>query len=502
MKAISKIIKTLLGLTGLVVLTSGVLSDNGKAGRTGSPGESNCHSCHDAYTLNSGGGSVALTSANMTGWQYVPGTTYHMTCTVARAGMGLYGLGLEALTSTNANAGTLVISDAASTQIKNATVQNVQRRNVVHKLDGGQASGAKNFNFDWQAPATDIGNVTFYFAGVAANGDGHEDIGDYVYTGSQVITPAATTAIEESSSADEVLSVYPNPVLDVLNLSYQLQESGLVQVDLFDQRGRLVQRLLSAHRQPGRQVEMLNGLATLPAGAYILRTNIAGVQDARTVVLRGSLDQGLSKRGERLRPLRVGGAVLNGIVAKSGQVAGVHHAEHVGVACVRAGLDRDRQPCRIPYRPERKAHLVQSVAPWYRRSRIELARKTEQRIAAAAEDGEPVVHCLPAAFDRSDELQPFQPAQAGGEDEEGQQQEGEVHHGRHVHAHRWRCGTAPAAWRRGGEGLGHGGDVSTPTTGDHASSVSGAGPSRRRTLHVQGGNKKAQLERGLLECCV
>lgn len=284
------LIKTSLGLTGLLILTSGVLSDNGKAGRTGSPGESNCHSCHDSYTLNSGGGSVALSSTNLLGWQYVPGTTYHMTCTVSKTGIGLFGLGLEALTSTNANAGTLVVIDAASSQIKNATVQGVSRRNVVHTLDGGAATNTKNFNFDWHAPTTNVGNVTFYYAGVAANGDGQEDSGDYVYTGSQVVTPSTTTAIEETAAATGILSVYPNPVADVVNLSYTLEENGRVQADLFDQSGRLVQQLLNAQRQPGRHVEMVNGLAGKPAGLYVLRTTIGGVTNSHTIVLRGSVE--------------------------------------------------------------------------------------------------------------------------------------------------------------------------------------------------------------------
>jgi hypothetical protein len=285
---IRTIIKTSLGLTGLLILTSGVLSDNGKAGRTGSPGESNCHSCHDAFTLNSGGGSIALSAANMPGWVYVPGTTYHMTCTVARATTGLFGLGLEALTAANANAGTLVITDNASSQIKTATVQSVQRKNVVHKLNGGVAVGTKNFAFDWQAPATNVGNVTFYFAGVAANGDGQEDVGDYVYTGNQVVSPATTTAVEEASADADELCVYPNPVVDVMNLSYGLEAGCSVQADLFDQSGRLVRHLLNAERQPGRHVEMLNGLASEPAGMYVLRTNIGGAVEARPVVLRGS----------------------------------------------------------------------------------------------------------------------------------------------------------------------------------------------------------------------
>lgn len=283
------ITKTAIGLTGLVILTSGVLSDNGKAGKTGSPGELNCRDCHDDFALNSGGGSIGLASSNLFGWEYVPGTTYHMTCTVARTGTGLFGLGLEALTTSNANAGTLTITNS-STQIKNATVSGVSRRNVVHTLNGGQGTGSKAFAFDWTAPTTDVGNVTFYYCGVAANGDGHDNIGDYVYTGSQVVTPATTNSIQEVDAKTGQVSVYPDPVVDVMNIGYELEREASVQVDLYDQSGRRVQHLLNTRRQPGRQVEMFNGLSAQAAGLHILRTSIDGVVDARTIVLRGALD--------------------------------------------------------------------------------------------------------------------------------------------------------------------------------------------------------------------
>jgi hypothetical protein len=212
-----------------------------------------------------------------------------MTCTVSRSANGLFGMGLEALTASNTNAGTLVITNS-STQIKNATVSGVSRRNVVHTLNGGQGTGSKAFAFDWTAPATDVGNVTFYFAGVAANGDGHDNIGDYVYTGSQVVSPSTTNSIQEADAKAGHVSVYPDPVADVMNIGYELEREALVQVDLYDQSGRLVQHLLNTHRQQGRQVEMFNGLSAQAAGLYILRTSIDGVADARTIVLRGALD--------------------------------------------------------------------------------------------------------------------------------------------------------------------------------------------------------------------
>lgn len=265
-------VATLVGT--IVLLSSGVDSDNGKAGRTGSPGEVNCRDCHDNYALNSGGGSITLSSSNMSPWEYVPGTTYHMTATVARTNMPLFGVGLEALTGANQNAGTLAVTNN-STQIKNATISGVVRKNIVHTLNGGATANSKAFNFDWVAPTGNVGPVTFYYAGVASNGDGNESVGDYVYTGSQVVYPAVSTGIAETSNTDEV-RIFPTPTNDLLNVEYTLTDAATVSASLYDAEGRMVQQLISADRQPGRHSERISGLSSHADGTYILHLSLPG----------------------------------------------------------------------------------------------------------------------------------------------------------------------------------------------------------------------------------
>ena len=178
---IRKLLLSLLPLACIALLTSEQMSDNGRAGKTGSPGEGNCTSCHGDFSLNSGGGSITI--AGITGGVYTPGTTYNMSITVARTGSAVFGLGCEALNSSNTNAGTLVITNSAQTQIKSSG----GKSNVVHQLDGGYTANTHTFNFNWVAPAAGAGNVTFYFAGLAGDHQGDEG-GDYVYTGTLALT--------------------------------------------------------------------------------------------------------------------------------------------------------------------------------------------------------------------------------------------------------------------------------------------------------------------------
>jgi hypothetical protein len=267
MKKLNVIALTIF-LALFVIFSAEVASDNGKAGYTGSTGESKCNNCHNSYTLNTGGGSITMASPNMTNWQYIPGQAYTINLTVARSANALFGMGLEALTSANLNAGTFAMT-TSSTQIKTKTISGVVRNNVVHTLNGGASSGAKTFTFNWTAPATSVGNITFYFTGVAANGDGNET-SDYVYSGSQVITPV-TTGIEPFSFAGSV-SVFPNPCKDQLNLSFDLEKTEFINASLFTPEGKLVSSLLNHSVRSGLSTTSFSlKEKSIQSGLYFLK---------------------------------------------------------------------------------------------------------------------------------------------------------------------------------------------------------------------------------------
>lgn len=188
-----KLFLALFPVIVIVLFTGETMSDDGRPGKTGSPGENTCRECHNSYALNSGGGSITIQNTNMPNNQYTPGQTYTMSVTVSRAGTNLFGVGIEALTSSNQNGGTLNITDAVSTQIKSALITGVNRSNIVHQLNGGAGSGSKVFNFSWTAPAAGTGPVTFYYCGVAANSGGTALL-DYVYQGTSLTVTEACAA--------------------------------------------------------------------------------------------------------------------------------------------------------------------------------------------------------------------------------------------------------------------------------------------------------------------
>jgi hypothetical protein len=158
-------------IAGLIIYQTTDASSNGRAGRTGGAGESSCSSCHGGSNAN---GSVAI-SSNIPAIGYTPGTTYTMTVTVTYPGRTCFGVDVISLNAANTSTGTMIITDATYTK----TSVSGGRTNLVQKTP--KSTGT--FSFNWTAPAKGTGNVTFYYAGLACNGNGTDDSGDYTYTG-------------------------------------------------------------------------------------------------------------------------------------------------------------------------------------------------------------------------------------------------------------------------------------------------------------------------------
>ena len=260
-----------LGAAGMLFF-AGIETSNGKAGATGSPGEQTCSQpgCHTGSTNNSMGGSVALTSSDLVNWEYTPGQTYTLTATVTQQGRSLFGVGLEALLPSGANAGNLVPGTGTTT--KNATISGNSRKNIVHNTNAGATANAHSFTFTWTAPATDVGPITMYFAGNAANDNG-TSTGDYIYNASQVVTPAGV-GISEQENSPFTFSFYPNPTTENITVNYSLEESAKVQYVIYDLTGKKVQTE-AATRFPGAQQQSID-VNNLQAGTYLLSLNVNG----------------------------------------------------------------------------------------------------------------------------------------------------------------------------------------------------------------------------------
>ncbi|HEX6718921.1 MAG TPA: PQQ-dependent sugar dehydrogenase [Pyrinomonadaceae bacterium] len=197
-------VSALAGFVGfLLSKNAGVhaFSSGPPAGYTGAPQEEPdaCAECH--VPPDAGTGHISITAPQT----YVPGQTYPITVTHTNADQTRLRWGFELTVLDNASdekAGNLQNTDGL-TQILNNAGPGSARQYVEHTAAGtfiGQHNGA-SWTFNWTAPATDVGPVTFYAAGNQANNDGNTS-GDYIYKTFVASAPA-------SSTPDFALSVSP-----------------------------------------------------------------------------------------------------------------------------------------------------------------------------------------------------------------------------------------------------------------------------------------------------
>jgi hypothetical protein len=174
-------------LTGNKTITSvQAFSSGPPGGHAGAPGESSCIECH-AGGLNSGPGQFTVSGLPA---RYEPGTTYQVSVnhTTTANSRRRWGFQLTVLTAGNTKAGELSNNSGITSII------NEDRQYIEHNLGGtfvGQ-TGSATWTFNWTAPNTNVGPVTFYAAGNQANGDGSTG-GDQIYTTNLTVQPPAAS---------------------------------------------------------------------------------------------------------------------------------------------------------------------------------------------------------------------------------------------------------------------------------------------------------------------
>jgi hypothetical protein len=162
-------------------------------GKSGSPGDSNatCTQCHSG-TASSVSGWI---TTNIPAEGYTPGESYVITATGTHNGVVKFGFELTAETSAGAKIGTFTISEPTRTQLVNVN------KAVTHTQAGNVPTGNTNtWTMNWTAPASNVGQIRFYAAFNAANGNGN-NTGDVIYKSNLFVEPFTPAAL---------LSVVPN----------------------------------------------------------------------------------------------------------------------------------------------------------------------------------------------------------------------------------------------------------------------------------------------------
>jgi hypothetical protein len=174
--------------------------------------------------------------------------------------------------------GTLIITDAAQTKLVNAN------RAVTHTSGGITPFGNdKTWTFDWTAPDSGTGDITFYAAFNAANGNGSTS-GDVIYLSSTTYPENTGVGINEDFANAAALKIFPNPASEFVDVTWKASEYAMKEISVFSLNGAKVQ----SHSLSGNLDNRVRlSVSDLQTGHYLVTlVSLDGSQASLPLIIR------------------------------------------------------------------------------------------------------------------------------------------------------------------------------------------------------------------------
>jgi PKD repeat protein len=172
-----------------VTISSLTYTSGGPAASTNAPGEGNCTGCHSGSLVTSGTAHNDFTlSGNFYANGYLPDSTYTITVKQRYTGRSKFGFQMTCLDGNNRMAGSIAAVNNR-TQRNTANVQGGQRQYINHSGNGTSGTDSITWQFEWTAPSSNLGKVTFYGVTNASNSNVNPS-GDIIISKSFDIQPS------------------------------------------------------------------------------------------------------------------------------------------------------------------------------------------------------------------------------------------------------------------------------------------------------------------------
>jgi hypothetical protein len=253
-----------LGLFSMVMIValSAFFNAGGSHGaKTGSPTDvNNCTQCHSGTAQT----AISWISTDIPASGYLGGQTYTITIQGTHASVVKFGFELTAEDANNDKVGTFTITNATETKLVNSS------HAITHNGNGitPDNDSIKSWSFDWTAPAVGTGNIKFYAALLAANGN-MSTSGDVTYLTSLEVVEDVANEINNSIYESNI-TIYPSIVNEYINI--KTQNISPKQITIYNINGQLV---MSKRIDGNSSISRLN-LASLNSGNYIITFEING----------------------------------------------------------------------------------------------------------------------------------------------------------------------------------------------------------------------------------
>lgn len=195
---------------------------------TGSPSDGQtCASCH------AGAAAIVLPniiSTTIPSTGYIPGNTYTVTAFFPRVGHTTFGFQISPQDISGVVIGTLNDINL-ETQITGFGTY------ITHSSGGTIGVDSKTWTFEWTAPSPGVGNITFYGAFNAANGNGSNN-GDSIFTTTHTVYESTLSTNQLTNNPNQI-RIFPNPVKDHFTIRFNELE-GEMNLVLFNIEGKKV----------------------------------------------------------------------------------------------------------------------------------------------------------------------------------------------------------------------------------------------------------------------
>lgn len=246
-------------------------------GSTGAPGDNTCakSGCHTGAAVVYNDTTVNQLIFSQADSTYLPGQTYTVTVRTSNPGKQRFGFEFQAITdATSLEAGTVVITDLIRTHEVTHMVGSDFRTSATHNTASTPelSPGFNEWTFDWTAPATNVGDIVFYYATNSTNNNNTAS-GDRIYNNTFRIRISPLFSINEIIDIENTNAFYNNETNQVI-LNYFLKKDKKISISIFDSFGREVFNQKNRSKNAGQQKDELSLRNELSTGIYYVNISI------------------------------------------------------------------------------------------------------------------------------------------------------------------------------------------------------------------------------------
>lgn len=229
-------------------------SVNPPTGKTGAPGEGTCTDCHSGSVLD--GDGIVTFGFDGADSEYVPGQVYNLSISSALAN-GKNGFQLTILNSSNLKAGNFQAGTHSATTL-------VGGKQYIRQ---STSTGVSSWQFQWTAPATEMGDLTAYYAYNKTNGSS-TTAGDVVYVSMSSILSSFVSVHDIDEDPYKISTIF-DASSRLLHINYNLKANKKVVVNVQSLNGQLIQSTTIGIQEPGNYHKQLS-VNPLSSGIYIV----------------------------------------------------------------------------------------------------------------------------------------------------------------------------------------------------------------------------------------